>query len=221
MEYEPELRKPDRYKISSYRAYNSKLLDRYDSWFWLWVFKVVRWDETIVSALKPEIESLRILDVGCATGRLLLALAEAGARHLAGLDLAPKIVERARAKLREHGFEADLKHADAEDRIPWPDGAFDVALLTGVLHHFYRPDDALQEIRRVVRENGRLIVIDPCFPAPLRQIVNLYLRFVPHDGDCRFYSPEAIARMLERNGWTDVICRRIVLHSLMVTGSGR
>lgn len=176
------------------------------------------WDRAIVSELTPGIESLRILDVGCATGRLLCKLAEAGARHLSGVDLAPRIIDVALQKLRDHGFEAELKSADVEVRVPWPHSWFDVVTLTGVLHHFFRPDDAVCEINRVLRCNGRIIIVDPWFPSLLRPLVNLYLRFFSHDGDCHFYSPTDVAQMLERHGWCKTQYHRVGRYSFMVSG---
>ncbi len=214
-------KKSDRYKLSSYHAFNFKYPARYDRSLWMRICQVSSWDRAVISELTPGIESLHILDVGCATGRLLCRLAEAGARHLAGLDLAPRILEVAREKLRGHGFEAELKCADVEERVPWPDGRFDVVILTGVLHHFFRPTDALGEIHRVLRSRGRLIIVEPWFPPPLRQPVNLYLRFFSHDGDCRFYSPNAVARMLEQLGWHTTRYRRVGRYSFMVSGEGK
>jgi ubiquinone/menaquinone biosynthesis C-methylase UbiE len=213
------LTKPDRYKRSSYQAFNSKLLERYDSCIWLKIFEAVRWDETILAQLGPDIASARILDVGCATGRLLLTLAEWGATRLSGFDLAPRIVEKAKAKLQSQGFDADLREADAESRIPWPDGSFDVAILTGVLHHFFRPDDAMVEIHRVVEADGRILIIDPWFRPPVRQVINLYLRRLPRDGDCRFYAPDEVRGLLERTGWSGVRQEGLSWHSYFVSAT--
>jgi ubiquinone/menaquinone biosynthesis C-methylase UbiE len=193
----PVFRKHDRYKAGSYRAYNFKLPVRYDSAWFVKLCQFPLWDRNIVEELGSEIDSVELLDVGCATGRLLANLARAGAVRLSGVDLAPKILEVAREKLAREDAHAELRPADAEDAIPWPAESFDVATLTGVLHHFYRPHDALVEIRRVLRPGGRLILIDPCFFTPARQVINLYLRFFPHEGDCRFYSPRAAIGLLE------------------------
>jgi 2-polyprenyl-3-methyl-5-hydroxy-6-metoxy-1,4-benzoquinol methylase len=92
-------RKPDRYKASSYRSYNSKMPLRYDTCLWNRFCQTPLWDRVIVDELRPHIHSLRILDVGCATGRLLARLARAGARQLCGADLAPRILEVAVEKL--------------------------------------------------------------------------------------------------------------------------
>ena len=213
----PLFKKSDRYKASSYRAYNFRLPERYDSCFWMWFCRVDRWDEAIRVELGTEIESLRVLDVGCATGRLLSSLARAGARTLAGADLAPRILEVARRKLARQEVKVDLRSADAEDALPWPSDSFDVALLTGVLHHFYRPGDALQEVRRVLRVGGRLLILDPDFFPPVRQFCNLALRVAPHAGDCRFYSRRRAIQLLQDTGLGVVQSRRIGLWSYFIT----
>jgi ubiquinone/menaquinone biosynthesis C-methylase UbiE len=146
----PVFRKHDRYKAGSYRAYNFKMPARYDTAWFVKLCQFPLWDRTIVDALGPRIESLDILDVGCATGRLLANLAGVGAARLSGVDLAPKILDVAREKLAREDAHAELRAADAEDAIPWPAASFDIATLMGVLHHFYRPHDALVEIRRVL-----------------------------------------------------------------------
>jgi ubiquinone/menaquinone biosynthesis C-methylase UbiE len=192
----PSFRKHDRYKASSYQSYNFKMPSRYDECIWLKLCQTPLWDRTLVQELRPNIGSLRILDVGCATGRLLERLAEAGAADLFGVDLAPRILEVARERLSGTGASVELQAADAEDSLPWDRDFFDAVTLTGVLHHFFRPGDALAEIRRVIRPGGRLLLIDPCFSPPVRQILNLALRVAPHAGDFHFYSLQEAASLL-------------------------
>jgi ubiquinone/menaquinone biosynthesis C-methylase UbiE len=190
----PAFRKPDRYKASSYRSYNFKMPSCYDTAIWSKYAPLM--DQFVVQELGPHISSLRILDVGCATGRLLKRLAEAGATQLFGADLAPGILAVAAEKLSKAGIVADLRTADAEDCLPWDDEFFDAATLTGVLHHFFRPRDSLAEVRRVLRPGGRLLIVDACFFPLVRQIINAALRVAPHDGDCHFYSAREAAALL-------------------------
>jgi SAM-dependent methyltransferase len=202
----PPFRKPDRYKASSYRSYNFKMPSRYDTC--IWVKGAPRFDRIIVQELGPHLSSLRILDVGCATGRLLERLAAAGASDLSGTDLAPRILDVAAGKLSRRGVAVDLRPADAEDCLPWAPESFDAVTLTWVLHHFFRPKDALAEIRRVLRPGGRLLMLDPCFFPPVRQIFNAAFRLAPHDGDFHFYSAGEAAGLLLAAGFEGSRVRR-------------
>jgi ubiquinone/menaquinone biosynthesis C-methylase UbiE len=213
----PVFRKNDRYKASSYRAYNFRLPGRYDTSFWMGFCRVSSWDQAVIAELGPQIGSLRILDVGCATGRLLSSLAQAGAKTLAGADLAPRILEVARGKTAHRDVKIELRSADVEDALPWPPQSFDVAVLTGVLHHLYRPGDALREVCRVLVPGGRLLVVDPAFFFPVRQLCNLALRVTPLSGDFRFYSRSKASRLLEGAGLTAVRSRPIGLWSYFIT----
>lgn len=95
----------------------------------------------------------------------------------------------------------NLQAADAETRIPWDDESFDVVILSGVFHHFYHPEDALQEIFRVLKKSGQLIIIEPNFIIILRQILNLYLKIFMHEGDYKFYTPKGIQKLVKSAGF--------------------
>jgi len=217
MEDDPLFRKHDRYKESSYHSYNYKMPKRYDSLLWMAFCQIPLWDRTIVAEIGDQVKSIAILDVGCATGRLLSALARAGANRLCGVDLAPNILEVARERLAREFVCAELQPTDAEDSLPWPPSSFDVVTLTGVLHHFYRPLDALQEIHRVLRSNGRVLILDPSFFTPLRQALNLYLRVGSHDGDCHFYSRRTAKALLSRAGFYCSKTKRVGFWSYLLT----
>jgi ubiquinone/menaquinone biosynthesis C-methylase UbiE len=214
----PEFRKNDRYKRSSYRAYNWKMPSIYDSCIWLKLGKIDFLDEAVLREISSNDFSIRILDIGCATGRLLYKLADHGYTNLSGVDLAPRIIEVAQNKLSDFKINLNLKTADSEDNLPWLDNSFDVVTLTGVIHHFYRLYDALKEAMRVLDQKGKLIIWDPWFPIILRQIVNSWLYFFPHDGDFKFYTPHQIGNILTEIGLKNVQYRRISIWTYMITG---
>jgi SAM-dependent methyltransferase len=91
----------------------------------------------------------RVLDVGCGTGRLLVALAERGAR-VWGIDPSPEMAEVAR------GRGAAVKVARAE-QLPFKGEWFERAVLWLSAHLLDRPC-AFTELRRVLAPDGRIVI---------------------------------------------------------------
>lgn len=103
-----------------------------------------------------------VLDIGCATGSLTcLAARVAGSSGSArGIDAAPDMVRIAREKAACIGARPRFDLASAE-ALPFPDADFDVVLASLILDHLPDPvlQTALQETRRVLKPEGRLIVV--------------------------------------------------------------
>ncbi|MFC1824256.1 class I SAM-dependent methyltransferase [Thermodesulfobacteriota bacterium] len=211
-----DFEKYDKYKKSSYNSYNFKMPEIYDKNFWMTFFKNDEWDREVIKQLGNSLDSISVLDVGCATGRLLFSLTNAGVKNLCGSDIASNILDVAKQKLSSFDVRLDLKTADAEEHLPWDENSFDYVTLTGVFHHFYTPQKALKEIYRVLKPGGRFIVIEPWFPPVLRQVTNLYLLFFPHDGDCRFHSPNGLVGLAASANLTKVKINRMARLSFML-----
>lgn len=191
----------NKYRISNYKTYNKKVLDTYDNCIWIPIFKIKEADRSVVRELRDDIDKIHIIDIGCATGRLLETLSLAGAKNLYGTDIAPKILEKVKEKAKRLNIDIELKVADAEVNIPWKDNSFDVVTLTGVYHHFIFPDRALKEMYRVLKKNGKLIIVEPRFPIIIRQALNLYLKVFMHEGDHKFCTPGNITKTSETIGF--------------------
>lgn len=102
-----------------------------------------------------------VLDVACGTGELLSRVAtETPGAELTGVDLAPKMVERARKKLSDEP-NAHVERADAHD-LPYADDTFDVVVCANTFHYFTHPEQVLEEVRRVLEPEGRLVLLDWC-----------------------------------------------------------
>ena len=105
-------------------------------------------------ALAADVAGRRILDAGCGSGPLLLALRERGA-IVTGFDKSARMLEQARRRL---GDDADLQVAELGSPLPFPDDMFDDVTASLVLHYLEDWGPALAELRRVLKPGGRLIV---------------------------------------------------------------
>jgi ubiquinone/menaquinone biosynthesis C-methylase UbiE len=117
----------------------------------------------------------RLLDVGCGTGLLLGCLAgRSPFRELTGVDLSPGMVAQARGRLPAS---VRLLVGDAE-ALPFPPASFDVAVSVSSFHYWPAPARGLEELRRVLRPGGRLIITDWCDDYLACRICDRLLRLV-------------------------------------------
>jgi SAM-dependent methyltransferase len=103
----------------------------------------------------------RVLDVGCGTGEHALLAAARGADAM-GVDVAPRAIERARAKAAERGLKARLEVADALSLADLG-LTFDTVIDSGLFHVFDDQDRAryVASLAAVLRDGGRCYLM--CF----------------------------------------------------------
>ena len=89
----------------------------------------------------------RVLDVGCGEGELMAELRDAKRVDARGMEIDAELVERAVAR----GLSVIQGDAD-RDLADYPDGAFDVAILSQTLQTAARPDRMLDQLLRVGRQ---------------------------------------------------------------------
>jgi len=115
--------------------------------------------EAALLTLVPEDAPCRLLDIGTGTGRVLELLAPRVRQGL-GVDASKAMLALARARLAHPGLaHCAVRLADMY-RLPLADRAFDIAVLQMVLHYAEDPAGAVAEAARVLRPEGRLIVVD-------------------------------------------------------------
>jgi ubiquinone/menaquinone biosynthesis C-methylase UbiE len=93
---------------------------------------------------------------------------------------------------------ATFNVADAE-MLPFEDNTFDIVVCNASFHHYIHPDAVLGEIRRVLKNGGRLLIGDPYIPTGLRSVMNVMLRF-SDSGDYHIYGLKEMENLLEENG---------------------
>lgn len=152
-----------------------------------------------------------ILDVGCGTGELMKQILEEDpSRKLTGIDYSPNMIEQAKQKL---GNLAAIQFADAQ-KLPFADNTFDMVTCCDSFHHYPDPDAVLQEMVRVLKPGGCLILGD-CYQKGLsRFIMNLFMRY-SREGDVKIYSRQEITAMVQEYfhavEWVQVNSRSYIL----------
>src|SRR5262249_46205697 len=107
---------------------------------------------------------LDALDAGCGTGFLSFELAARGHR-VTGADFAPSMIAEARRKAAERGVSSvGFEQADAE-QLPFGPARFDLVISRHLLWTLPHPEAAIDEWIRVLRPEGRLVVVDGQFDA--------------------------------------------------------
>jgi SAM-dependent methyltransferase len=111
-----------------------------------------RWSRRLARPFLDFVETShaeRVLDVGCGTGHLAVAVLERSASAIVrGIDLAPVYIDYARSRNPSPRLEFCVGDACA---LTFPDGTFDCVLSLLVLHFVPRPHDAIAEMRRVAK----------------------------------------------------------------------
>lgn len=98
-----------------------------------------------------------VLDVAVGTG-LNLPHYPDGVR-VTGVDFSPAMLQRARARAKQLGMDANLRTADAQ-ALPFADESFDAVVCTLSLCGIADNAAAVNEMRRVLRPGGRLLLLD-------------------------------------------------------------
>jgi len=114
-------------------------------------------------ALSVQPAPQRVLDVGCGTGYLLRLLAERcpDASDLAGIDAAPSMIETAQQAADDRRLRFTVGTAE---RLPYPDGAFDLVVSTTSFDHWADQRVGLGECARVLAPGGHLMLADVFSP---------------------------------------------------------
>jgi ubiquinone/menaquinone biosynthesis C-methylase UbiE len=101
----------------------------------------------------------RILEVAPGPGYLAIEIARYGPYAITGLDISKTFVEIAAANARRASVEVDFQHGNAS-AMPYADNTFDFILCRAAFKNFSQPVEAMDEMHRVLKPQGRALIID-------------------------------------------------------------
>jgi SAM-dependent methyltransferase len=119
----------------------------------------------------------RVLDVACGRGNLSLPAARVGC-DVTGLDIAPNLLEQARARAAAEGLKIQFDEGDAES-LPYADASFDVVVSMYGAMFAPRPELVASELLRVTRPGGRIAMANWTPEGFIGQMFKIGGRHVP------------------------------------------
>lgn len=137
------------------------------------------WRTWIQRAL-PHIEGPRVLEVSFGTGYLMSQYA--GDFETYGVDYNRAMVKTAQKNLLRAGRKAELIQGNVEN-LPYPDASFNSLVNTMAFSGYPDGLRALTEMKRVLRNDGKLILIDFSFPPDQNWLGTKVAAFMERSGD--------------------------------------
>ncbi len=120
-----------------------------------WIVSFGKW-RTWQSAGLPFVNGEDVLELGHGPGHMLLRLQQEG-YTVTGTDVSPQMSHLAQSRMRAAGVQSAIVRAPAQ-ALPFASASYDTVLATFPTEYIAE-EETLREVHRVLRENGRLVVL--------------------------------------------------------------
>lgn len=175
-----------------------------------------RWAFYIEATLHETLKRLnikptdRLLDIGCGTGTLLKEISlKYPSNNLVGIDISKEMLRVAYNKQIENG---NLVTGDAL-HLPFHSRSFDVIVSCNTFHYFYKPEECLREIARILKPQGTIVITDWCDDYIVCRLCNLFLRIF-NRAHFKTYGLNECKRLLQDAGYRNVKADRYKINWL-------
>jgi ubiquinone/menaquinone biosynthesis C-methylase UbiE len=155
-----------------------------------------------------------VLDVGCGTGILLQQLFDMNNNlKLYGIDISPEMVKMAKKKLNP----SICIKVSSVNQIPHNDNTFNFITCSTSFHHYSEPQKALMEMYRVLKNEGKLIVLDPFTNGLLRLKICAILNVIFKENDTCLFTKEEMRKMFVKAGFSTITQKTYIVYYKLLT----
>ncbi len=131
--------------------------------------------------------------------------------EVVGVDISEKAINEAK-KVLDNALILDVQ----EDNLPFPENYFDIIILTETLEHLFLPEKAIEQSKRVLKNDGFIIVTTPNFLVLSNRIKMLFGHFKYTDsgfldkGHIHFFTYKELLSFLNQEGLKIVMENHLV-----------
>lgn len=140
-----------------------------------------RWRKRAVKEISKSFKNPMIIDVATGTGDLAIEAARILPLKITGIDISEKMLQIGQRKVAERNLEnlIEFVRCDSEN-ICFEDESFDVAMVAFGVRNFNDPVKGLSEMRRVLRRNGMIVVLEFSRPDGIifKHLYNIYFGYI-------------------------------------------
>jgi len=140
---------------------------RYETYY-KYLPKILQWNKY---------KDKKVLEIGCGVGTEILQFAK-NESIVIGIDLTKKAIEITKKRFELYKFKGRFMQADAEN-LPFEDNTFDLVYSLGVLHHTPNTKKAIREAYRVLKPNGKIIILLYAKGWKYYLLTSFFYNFVP------------------------------------------
>ena len=150
--------------------------------------------------LADTMETKHLLEIATGTGTHSIDLCKQ-IPNITATDLSPEMLKIANKKSRENNITNINFQIEDSCNLSFPDKSFDTILASNILHLLYKPDWALVEMKRVLKNNGKIII--PTYYHGHNLFTHIISRFMSLSGfKVRSrWSVKSFKKFLDKNGF--------------------
>jgi demethylmenaquinone methyltransferase / 2-methoxy-6-polyprenyl-1,4-benzoquinol methylase len=175
------------------------------------------WRRKAVNYLKPY-QPKYILDVATGTGDFAIEALSLKPGKIIGVDISEGMLTVGRRKMIERGYAStiEMKSGDSEN-LPFADNSFDAVTVAFGVRNFENLEKGLTEIYRVLKPNGRVVILEFSKPVsfPFKQLYSFYFKnvlprvgnWLSKDKAAYTYLPESVDAFPYGNDFLNVLTK--------------